>query len=151
MRHEKHMSDAAMAANRENAKVSTGPRTKEGKERSSRNSWRHGILATTIKLTTHEDREEFRRVRRLWTKEFDPHGTLERFLVEEVTGLSWKLGITEDIEIRELLRRRNTTEEDDDGDYALDDKIELPVKEWKLPVNRGWECEQVIVRATSGD
>ena len=150
MRHKKHVTPSVIAANRKNAKASTGPRTKEGKERSSRNSWRHGILATTIKLTTHTDRKEFRRIRKLWTEEFRPNGTLEKFLVEEVTGLSWRLGITEQMEIRELLRRRNS-EEDDDSEYSLGDKIDLPVKTWELPVNRGWECEQVIVRAMSGD
>ena len=150
MKHKRHMSDAAIAANRENAKASTGARTKEGKERASHNSWRHGILATTTNVRTHKDRTEFRRIRRLWTKEFDPHGTLEKFFVEEVTGLSWRLGITEEVEIRELLRRRNTAE-DANSEQALDDKIELPVDEWELPVNRGWECEQVIVRAVSGD
>ncbi|MGE5056403.1 MAG: hypothetical protein ACM3WP_19755 [Acidobacteriota bacterium] len=107
-------------------------------------------MATTINLTTHKDRKEFRRIRKLWTKEFDPHGPLERLLVEEITGVSWRLGITEQIEIRELLRRRNA-EEEDDFDYPLDGKIELPVDEWELPVNPGWECEQVIVRAVSGD
>ncbi|MGE5056405.1 MAG: hypothetical protein ACM3WP_19765 [Acidobacteriota bacterium] len=51
---------------------------------------------------------------------------------------------------KESGRRRNT-EEDDDFDYPLDGKIQLPIDKWKLPVNFGWECEQVIVRAVSGD
>jgi hypothetical protein len=36
-------SDSQRAANRENAKRSTGPRTKRGKESSKRNSKRHGL------------------------------------------------------------------------------------------------------------
>lgn len=34
MKHHRHMSEAAIAANRENAKASTGPRSEEGKKRS---------------------------------------------------------------------------------------------------------------------
>src|ERR1051326_8973710 len=38
------VSEARLRANRENAKKSTGPRTKEGKHRSSLNATRHSIL-----------------------------------------------------------------------------------------------------------
>src|SRR5690348_12926809 len=44
------LSEARLRANRENAKKSTGPRTPEGKQRSSLNGTRHGILAQVIVL-----------------------------------------------------------------------------------------------------
>ena len=44
------ISAARLAANRENAKKSTGPRTPEGKYRSPLNATRHGILAQVIHL-----------------------------------------------------------------------------------------------------
>lgn len=37
--------DRQIAANRQNAKRSTGPRSRAGKKRSSRNSFRHGLAA----------------------------------------------------------------------------------------------------------
>jgi hypothetical protein len=44
------VSEARLRANRENAKKSTGPRTTEGKQRSSLNATRHSILAQVIHL-----------------------------------------------------------------------------------------------------
>ena len=37
-----------IAANRENAKKSTGPRTADGKRKSRRNAVRHGLTAETV-------------------------------------------------------------------------------------------------------
>ena len=37
-----------IAANRANAKRSTGPKTKKGKLRSSMNAWRHGLSAKAV-------------------------------------------------------------------------------------------------------
>jgi hypothetical protein len=48
------LSESRLRANRENAQSSTGPRTKEGKKRSSLNSTRHGILAQVIHLPEEE-------------------------------------------------------------------------------------------------
>lgn len=42
------MSDEARAARIKNAQLSTGPKTEEGKSRSSRNSWRHGLYASSF-------------------------------------------------------------------------------------------------------
>jgi len=39
------LSEAALAARRNNAQLSTGPKTAEGKASSSRNNWRHGMYA----------------------------------------------------------------------------------------------------------
>jgi hypothetical protein len=38
--------DRKIATNQANSRLSTGPRTQAGKERSSRNSWRHGLAAS---------------------------------------------------------------------------------------------------------
>ena len=38
-------SDRQIAANRRNARKSTGPKSRAGKQRAARNSWRHGLAA----------------------------------------------------------------------------------------------------------
>jgi hypothetical protein len=56
-------SDRQIAANRNNAKKSTGPRSKEGRESSGRNARRHG-LATNIGIDPafHDDIEKLTKV-----------------------------------------------------------------------------------------
>ena len=44
------ISNEQQAANQANAELSTGPRTEEGKARSSQNSLKHGVFAKTIVL-----------------------------------------------------------------------------------------------------
>ena len=46
-----HVSEKKLAANWANSKLSSGPKTPEGKVRSSRNAVRHGILADISKLS----------------------------------------------------------------------------------------------------
>ena len=53
-------SEQRVAANRANAKKSTGPRTANGKRRTSRNSLRHGLAVPTI-----QDVESEQKVKRL--------------------------------------------------------------------------------------
>jgi hypothetical protein len=47
-----------VSANRRNARRSTGPRSKGGKERASRNSYRHGLTTPLITIQQHAKRVE---------------------------------------------------------------------------------------------
>ncbi|MBL0161226.1 MAG: hypothetical protein IPP47_29725 [Bryobacterales bacterium] len=51
------VTDKKLAANRANAQKSTGPRTPEGKARSSRNACRHYVYARTHRMPESWDRE----------------------------------------------------------------------------------------------
>jgi len=42
------VSEARIAANRRNAKLSTGPKTAEGKEKSRANALKHGLCSSVI-------------------------------------------------------------------------------------------------------
>jgi hypothetical protein len=143
MKHEKKVTEAVLAANRDNAKSSTGPRTEKGKATTSRNALRHGILARRMVLSEDEQRE-YHRTWQSWKEFYHPIGDEEEFLVEEITNVSWKLGITEGIETRELLRRLHVR---DGIDRVFHKELQLPVSDWDLPVDRGWDCEQIVIRA----
>ena len=109
---------------------------------------RHGILARNVVLDTDEKRMEYERIWQSWDGHFHPQGPLEGFLVEEVTNISWKLGITETLETKELSRRRYLG---DGVDGVFDGELKLPISGEDLPLDRGWDCERMVVRAVAGN
>ena len=84
------ISEAKLAANRRNAQVSTGPKTGEGKARSSQNSLKHGLSAKRplIPGENEADHEAFRKEIR---DAFRPPGALETLLVERIINAAWRL------------------------------------------------------------
>ena len=147
MKQKKSVTDAVRAANRSNAQSSTGPRTERGKSNSRHNALRHGILARKVVLDTDEQRAEFRELRHACKKEWCPERLTEKFLVEEIAILFWKLGITEGLETRELSRRQDLR---DGVDAVFHGDLKLPISDWDLPIDKGWDCERIVVRAVSG-
>lgn len=77
-------------ANRANAKRSTGPKSADGKARSTRNSMAHGLTARDI-VIAGEDPEEFQRLRMGLYEDFKPASTIALELVERLAGLLWRL------------------------------------------------------------
>ncbi len=83
-------SQAQLVANRRNAVRSTGPRTIEGKSRSSRNALKHGLCASKA-IVPGESEEEFAAFRnQLWAS-LAPTNPLEDVLVERVILSFWGL------------------------------------------------------------
>jgi hypothetical protein len=83
-------SSAQVLANRDNAKLSTGPITAEGKLAASRNSTRHGLTSKQIVLPG-EDPAEYDAVRDSLIRDYAPANETERTLVEEIAAGSWRL------------------------------------------------------------
>jgi hypothetical protein len=81
---------AQILANRDNAKLSTGPITAEGKLAASRNSTRHGLTSKQIVLPG-EDPAEYDAVRESLFHDYAPSNETERTLVEEIAAGSWRL------------------------------------------------------------
>src|SRR6185503_13143580 len=81
---------AQQLANRLNARRSAGPRTPEGKDRSSRNAVTHGLTARHALLPS-EDAEEFERHLRAFTRRHRPEGPDELFLVQQMAEATWRL------------------------------------------------------------
>jgi hypothetical protein len=144
MKHKKKVTPAVLNANQANSKSSTGPTSKQGKANSRRNAKTHGILATKLVFETEEQRKEFEELLQACRKDRAPQGLLEEGLVEEIAIVFWKLGITEGFVAKDLLRRQDL---DDDLGGIFSKDIHLPISSWDLPLDRGWECERIVVRA----
>jgi len=77
-------------ANRRNAKHSTGPRTDAGKQRSSQNALKHGLLA--VQSVIHgEDPADYDRLLTEFAERFLPSDPYERSLVRQMADAEWRL------------------------------------------------------------
>ena len=79
-----------ITANRANARRATGPRTAAGKQRSSANATRHGLLARRV-LLFDEDADRLEALRRGIVADLAPRGALEEALAERVVAAVWRL------------------------------------------------------------
>jgi hypothetical protein len=83
-------------------KKATGPRTKQGKQRASLNSTKHGIFSNVLVLESESRTEYERLLGRLW-KTVQPVGAIEELLVENLATIAWRkrrLFLAEGAEIR---------------------------------------------------
>jgi len=97
---------ARIEANRRNALRSTGPRTVEGKRRSSLNAVRHGLLARTPVLLHVEAEEDWEAHVMATVDALAPVGHVETMLAERIALLSWRLGRVARYESEELSHRQ---------------------------------------------
>ena len=85
------------AANRENARRSTGPRTDSGKQRSRLNALRHGLTGQTVVLPA-EDQAAYQRHAQSFLDEYHPKGATETQLVQILIDTSWRINRASAIE-----------------------------------------------------
>jgi len=83
-------SPAQILANRENAKLSSGPQTHQGKQTSSRNAIRHGLTGTQI-VMPGEDEEAYAELREGMVQSYRPANEAERVLVDQIAANAWRL------------------------------------------------------------
>jgi hypothetical protein len=83
-------SAAQQAANQANAQHSTGPRTPEGKQASSRNSLRHGFRSRSV-LLPGDDPAEYQALLDSLTEHFTPGDLIEERAVREMADAEWRL------------------------------------------------------------
>lgn len=89
--------DPRTAANRENAKKSTGPRTEEGKERSRANAFQHGLSGSGV-AWPGEDQAAMDAFVARWVDSECPQDERELFLVTRSATLAWQIDRGERIE-----------------------------------------------------
>jgi hypothetical protein len=103
------VSERKAAANRANAQRSTGPRTREGKQRSSLNALRHGILAKAAFNATiegEERRADFDELVAGLAQEYQPRTMTEKMTVQQLAGCYWRLAKVWTYEMESAWRAR---------------------------------------------
>jgi hypothetical protein len=83
-------SEKQIAANRANAKRSTGPNTSGGKARSRMNAWKHGLRAETV-VIAGEDAKDLQAIQRELWEEYQPEPGMESLLVERLAHYAWRM------------------------------------------------------------
>lgn len=86
-------SERKAESNRRNASKSTGPKTAQGKSWSRLNALKHGILASQAVIATIEGRAErklFEATVEGLAQDFQPVGTYEQLLVQEIAACFWR-------------------------------------------------------------
>jgi hypothetical protein len=76
--------------NRLNAQKSTGPRTPEGKQKSSLNALRHG-LTSQFAVIPGEDHELYQIHLQAFLDEYDPQSVTELHLARSLADLAWRI------------------------------------------------------------
>jgi hypothetical protein len=79
-----------IAANQANAQLSTGPRTEEGKERSSLNALKSGLTGRTVLLSTEDTAAYERHVAHFFAF-YEPVGDEETVVVQRMADTRWRL------------------------------------------------------------
>jgi hypothetical protein len=83
-------SPARLAANAANAQHSTGPRTPEGKTRSSQNASKHGLTARELVIAPGEQ-EEFEDLLASFQADVKPQGVIQQILFNQLVAAAWNL------------------------------------------------------------
>ena len=83
-------STARQTANAANARLSTGPRTPDGKAASSQNARTHGLTAKDLVIGP-EDRDEFDEMLAEFQADVRPHGAVQQALFDQLVASAWNL------------------------------------------------------------
>jgi hypothetical protein len=105
---------ARAQASRINGARSRGPRTPEGKARSSQNALKHGLRAQRFVVLADEDAAEYEAHEDALLAELAPEGALQTLLARRVAAAAWRLVRADRIEA-ELFEQQGNG----DGDLGL--------------------------------
>ncbi|MEZ5359170.1 MAG: hypothetical protein R3F48_10115 [Candidatus Zixiibacteriota bacterium] len=86
-------SQKQIEANRQNAKKSTGPKSKQGKSQSAQNSIKHGLYSKQILIQSphySEDPAEYEELYRTLEADLQPRTAFQELLLEKITNCLWR-------------------------------------------------------------
>jgi hypothetical protein len=146
-------SQRQIEANRRNARLSTGPATEEGKNRSRQNALRHGLTAETV-IGALEDAEDYAAFEMAVTSDYDAQTTVERELVLRLASLLWRLrrataietGLFE-LQVRHLLEFRRGRDDHRKRQHVIDQIYRSAQLE--IGTNQNEECASANESASS--
>jgi len=121
-----------IAANRENAKKSTGPRTLSGKRKSRRNAVRHGLTAETV-IDVIEEAADYEALAAAINADFRPATNFELELIARLISLLWRLRRATAIEsgllaLEVLVSQRSVPEERPSVFYKVMPSVTQPIE-----------------------
>jgi hypothetical protein len=96
------VSQARAEASRRNGAKSRGPRTSDGKARSSKNALKHGLRAQKHVVLPQEDAAEFAALERALLAELAPVGALQIVLAQRFAAAAWRLARADRMEAEVL-------------------------------------------------
>src|SRR5216684_7987007 len=102
-------SPARLAANAANAQHSTGPRTPEGRARSSQNARTHGLTARDLVIAPNE-LEEFEELLNDYQASVQPQDAAQQSVFELLVGAAWNLRRIRRMEVRACSDTTRTAE-----------------------------------------
>lgn len=88
-------------ANRENAKLSTGPQTEQGKAASSQNARKHGLSTGHLYLAD-DQRDEFQELYNTYFLHLRPTGELQLEYFERLVHAKWNVNIARELQVLAL-------------------------------------------------
>jgi hypothetical protein len=102
---------AQLEANARNAKLSTGPRTPEGKAIVSQNRTTHGLTGAHV-ILPGEDPKAFDALLEAYRAEHQPQGPTADFLVQTLAQSQWKLDRIARLEAKVLAKEPDTVSDE---------------------------------------
>jgi hypothetical protein len=105
------VSKKKVAANRRNAKKSTGPKTAAGKRKVAKNALVHGLRSQRWPVLPYEDAGEYHVFAESVERDLKPVGIVQREIVEHITQLLWKLRRIPAIEHAILVTHKTSLDE----------------------------------------
>jgi len=87
-------SEKQIAANRQNSRKSTGPKTPAGRAIVRNNALKHSLRSRDVLVqgfSLYENKKEFANFRQRFHEELDPIGPLEDMLVDSIVATQWRL------------------------------------------------------------
>jgi hypothetical protein len=130
-----------IAANRRNARKSTGPQTEAGRAVASRNSLKHGLTAEQVVLIFGETEDDFARFHDEMRASFAPMDAVEERLVEHAVLCAWRLRRAYRAEAACLNAKLTELCEDGEREGAHEKWISYPPIAFDLGAS--WEVERI--------